>query len=110
MTSQITAENYVFKFGRYIGQKATQVATLTKVDKKGKDVNVGLQYLEFIVERDWLREFDSKIIKQVIENAKKNIVKEPEEVVEKNKSKNLKEKQHLVNICCDDDEQKTVKF
>ena len=64
MTSQnITPESYIFKFGRYMGQKATQVANLTKVDKNGKDVNVGLQYLEFLVNQDWFRHKDIIIIR-----------------------------------------------
>ena len=86
MTSQITPESYVFKFGKFLNMKACDVSKITKVDKNGKDVNVGLQYLEFLVEKcDWFRHKD--IISKVIENAKKNLVKEPEEAVEKKKSK-----------------------
>ena len=77
MTSKITSESYVFKFGKFINMKACDVARLTKVDKYGNDVNVGLQYLEFLVDKcDWFRHKD--IITQVIHEAKKNI-KEPED-------------------------------
>ena len=70
MTSKITPENYVFKFGKHINMKAYDVARLIKVDKYGKDVNVGMQYLEFLIDKcDWFRHKD--IIKQVIDDAKK---------------------------------------
>ena len=42
MTSTITPESYVFKFGKHINMKAYDVARLIKVDKNGKDVNVGM--------------------------------------------------------------------
>ena len=34
MTSNITPENYIFRFGKYINQRADQVAKIYKVDKK----------------------------------------------------------------------------
>ena len=112
MTSQITPKSYVFKFGKFINMKACDVARLTKVDKYGNDVNVGLQYLEFLVDKcDWFRHKD--IITQVIHEAKKNI-KEPEEdnkdVVKKKNTSGKKTQENLVKICTDDDEKQTVKF
>ena len=113
MTSKITPESYVFKFGKFINMKACDVARLTKVDKYGNDVNVGLQYLEFLVDKcDWFRHKD--IITQVIHEAKKNIKQEPDDenkdVVKKKNTAGKKSQAHLVKICTDDDEKQTVKF
>ena len=93
--------------------KAYDVARLIKVDKYGKDVNVGMQYLEFLIDKcDWFRHKD--IIKQVIDEAKKNIKQEPDDenkdVVKKKNTAGKKSQAHLVKICTDDDEEKTVKF
>ena len=92
MTSKITYDQYIFRFGKHINMKAYDVARLIKVDKHGKDVNVGMQYLEFLVDKcDWFRHKD--IIKQVIDDAKKNI-KEPEDenkdVIKKKKNTDTK--------------------
>ena len=65
MTSNITPENYVFKFGKYNKMRAVDVAQIYEVDKDGNDVPKGLQYLKFLVQKcDWFRHKD--IIEQII--------------------------------------------
>ena len=60
MTSNITPENYIFRFGKYINQRADQVAKIYKVDKKsGLDIPEGLNYMKFLCDKcDWFRHKD----------------------------------------------------
>ena len=65
MTSNITPDQYVFKFGKYNKMRAVDVAQIYEVNKEGNDVPKGLMYLKFLVQRcDWFR--DTNIIEQII--------------------------------------------
>lgn len=64
MTTNITAENYVFKFGKYKNMLLTDVANFKSVDKKGNMKKTGLQYLKWLVQQDWFKNTD--IINEVI--------------------------------------------
>ena len=65
MTSNITPDQYIFKFGKYNKMRAVDVAQIYEVDKDGNDIPKGFQYLKFLVEKcDWFRHKD--IIEQII--------------------------------------------
>ena len=65
MTSNITPDQYIFKFGKYNKMRAVDVAQIYEVDKDGNDVPKGLLYLKFLVQKcDWFRHKD--IIEQII--------------------------------------------
>ena len=65
MTSNISPDQYIFKFGKYNKMRAVDVAQIYEVDKDGNDVPKGLQYLKFLVQKcDWFRHKD--IIEQII--------------------------------------------
>ena len=74
----IDITNYVLKFGKYKYHRAVDVAEMYKVNPKtGKYEAVGLTYLKFLCDQDWLRHKD--IIKQIIKQAEECISEEEEE-------------------------------
>jgi len=104
MTSKITYDQYVFRFGKYNKMKATDVAKIYTVDKDGKDVATGLFYLQCLVDKaTWFR--DTDIIKQVIMNAKKNNTDVIEEIPKVEKEKPKKSSTVKINT-----ENKVVEF
>ena len=112
MPSKIAPEHYVFKFGRYNGFKAVDVAEMYKVNPKtGAEEAVGLKYLHFLVEKcEWFR--DTEIIKKVIEMAEANMSdadSEPEKPKEEPKKKKEKKEKTTVKIARDE-ESKTLNF
>lgn len=68
---QIFPDEYCFKFGKYKDQKATQVI---KEEKKVKDkktgeykfVKTGLSYIQWLVQTDWLNQFDKDMLNEII--------------------------------------------
>ena len=100
MTSNITPENYIFKFGKFQNMKAIDVSNIRKVNPKtGVDERVGLKYLHFLVEKcDWFR--DTDIIKQIIDMVEKNISDVNDEK-ETKKEKKKEKKEKTVKIECD---------
>ena len=79
MTSKITAENYVFNVGLYKNMLASHVATITIIDKNGREIPKGLNCLQFLVDKwDWFR--DTEIVKQVSMNAKKHTTDVADEI------------------------------
>ena len=65
MTSKITPETYVLKFGKYKNMRAVDVAQIYEVDKDGNYVGKGLKYLSWLCDQDWFKHKDivEKIIK-----------------------------------------------
>ena len=92
MTSKITPQEYVLRFGKYKNQRACDVAEIYTVDADGNDKPVGLMYLEWLCEQDWFKH--ANILQQIIENAKSNMSEEadsePEPQPEPKKKKDSK--------------------
>ena len=89
----LTPQNYVFKFGKFKGYKALDVVKIKTVNKNCEEVDTGLQYLEFLVNKcDWFRHAD--FIKQIIADAKGST----SEVDESKKKKDAKQKKGTVSV------------
>ena len=85
---------------------ATQVATITIIDKNGKEIPKGLNYLQFLVDKcDWFR--DIEIIKQVIMKAKKHTTTDAVEEKPKPEKEHKPKKNSTVIIST---ENKVVEF
>ena len=88
MTSNISIDQYIFKFGKYNKMRAIDVAQIYEVDKDGNDVPKGLQYLKFLVQKcDWFRHKD--IIEKIINRYELNVDdNEPKKEIKKEKKIN----------------------
>ena len=84
MTSNISIDQYIFKFGKYNKMRAVDVAQIYEVDKDGNDVPKGLQYLKFLVQKcDWFRHKD--IIEQIIKKYDNELNVDDKEIKKENK-------------------------
>ena len=106
MTSKISPEDYVLKFGKYKNMRAIDVAQIYVVDKDGNDKATGLMYLEWICKQEWFKHKD--IIEKVISNAEQQGNASEEEPQQKKKDKKPKKKS-TVKISTDVDS-KTLEF
>ena len=92
MTSNISIDQYIFKFGKYNKMRAVDVAQIYEVDKDGNDVPKGLQYLKFLVQKcDWFRHKD--IIEKIISKYDNEINVDnvyKKEIKKENKCKSVK--------------------
>ena len=60
----MNSESYVFKFGKFKGMKAKDIAHIITLDKFGKEKPSGLEYLKFITTMEWFKH--KEIIEDVI--------------------------------------------
>ena len=64
---KITKDNYCFRFGKYTGMLAKDVAGLSKINQKtGKAEPVGKKYIMFLINEPWLNAFDKQILTEII--------------------------------------------
>ena len=64
---KITKDNYCFRFGKYVGMLAKDVAGLSKINQKtGKPEPVGKKYIMFLINEPWLNAFDKQILTEII--------------------------------------------
>ena len=79
------AETYVLRFGKYKNLLAKDIAKITEVNKYGKKVPAGLNYLKFLVEKaEWFRH------REIIEEIMKRFDKEEEPVQKETKTDSKK--------------------
>ena len=100
MTSNISIDQYIFKFGKYNKMRAVDVAQIYEVDKDGNDVPKGLQYLKFLVQKcDWFRHKD--IIEQIINKYDNELNVDDNEPKKEKKEKKCKSVQIEINKTID---------
>ena len=107
--SEITAENYVFKFGKYINMRAVDVAEIKTIDKNGNEVYKGMKYLIWLCDQDWFKH--KEIITKIIKNSDQEQDEEPKKEQKKEPKKEPKKKIIKPNIKINPEEiSKTVVF
>ena len=109
--SEITAENYVFKFGKYINMRACDIAEIKTIDKNGNEVYKGMKYLIWLCDQDWFKH--KEIITQIIKNSDQEQEQDEEPKKEQKKEPKKEPKKKIIkpNIKINPEEiSKTVVF
>ncbi len=91
MSTQVTADNFVLRLGKYKGMLCKDVAKISIIDEKsGIKKDEGLRYLKWLVQRDWFRQVD--LVTQIIkEHEPQDENKKEEPKVENVKQRKVKD-------------------
>ncbi len=91
MTSNISPDQYVLRFGKYNKLKAVDVLKITEIDKNGKVKPAGYLYLKWLVEKaDWFRH--KEIIEEILDTYESTLSDTESETVEEVKKPKPTEK------------------